>query len=341
MVTSANSDVNFDFFTQPIDVYLADGWLKARGTTLGADNGVGVACGLAVLEMAGQPDGSLKQHGMIEVLCTVDEETNMGGASALAPHPFLLSDILLNGDSEEEYSICIGCAGGAEFDVSPSVQREAAKDDSLVIRKLNMFGLSGGHSGVDIHRGKGNANKLLMQLLDMVSQKLPVRLISFQGGSAPNVIPREAVAVVAVPSAQLSDFEAEIHTELKRMQHTYLAVESSLVDGKRQSLINLSITAEEPNHLPLDVSSSQKVFDLVRIFPNGVIRLNYDVTDLVDTSINLSHVTLKAEETSFNVHGFGRSPSEVFISLVPSCFDRYAALTDPILLKKVSASIYP
>lgn len=200
MVPQKNNDTVHDFTKDPIQPYVDGEWVKARGTTLGADNGIGMASALAVLA-----DSSLT-HGPLEVLLTMTEETGMDGAFGLQPG-WLQADILINTDSEEEGEIYMGCAGGIDFVTTLPLTREAvpASHESL---KLTLKGLRGGHSGADIHMGLGNANKLLARFLAAHAAELDLRLVEFTGGTLRNAIPREAFATVSVDSSKVDSLKS-------------------------------------------------------------------------------------------------------------------------------------
>ena len=191
MVCQNNADTPHDFSCDPIRPVRRDGWLVAEGTTLGADNGVGVALILAVLE-----DCTL-QHGPIEALLTVDEEAGMGGARGLAPDA-LSGRLMLNLDTEAWGEFYLGCAGGLDVNVWRNGDSDAVPEGWFSWR-IGLRGLRGGHSGIDIHEERGNAIKLLVRILRDLENRLPLRLASLHGGTARNALPREAVAVVAIP----------------------------------------------------------------------------------------------------------------------------------------------
>ena len=192
MVPQKNSSVKHDFEKDPIDAYIDGDWVTARETTLGADNGMGAALAMAVLA-----DNSLR-HGPIEALFTIDEEQGMDGAFGLKPH-FLQGDILLNCDSEKEGELFVGCAGGANVNVSFQFKEDTYIPEGDVAVKVSLSGLKGGHSGVDIHLGRANANKLIFRFLKEAVCDYGARLSSVAGGSLPNAIPREAFAVITIP----------------------------------------------------------------------------------------------------------------------------------------------
>ncbi|MDW3081745.1 beta-Ala-His dipeptidase, partial [Vibrio sp. 1403] len=192
MVPQKNEDTDHDFTKDPIQPYIDGEWVTAKGTTLGADNGIGMASCLAVLASK-----DIK-HGPIEVLLTIDEEAGMTGAFGLEAG-WLEGDILLNTDSEQEGEVYMGCAGGIDGAMTFDIKRDAIPT-GFVTRQLTLKGLKGGHSGCDIHTGRGNANKLLGRFLAGHAQELDLRLVEFRGGSLRNAIPREAFVTVAVPA---------------------------------------------------------------------------------------------------------------------------------------------
>ena len=192
MVPQKNSSVKHDFLTDPIDAYVDGEWVKARETTLGADNGIGAALAMAVLA-----DNSL-EHGPVEALFTIDEEEGMDGAFGLKPG-FLKGDILLNCDSEKEGELFVGCAGGADMNVTFQFKEDTYIPEGDVAVRLRLTGLKGGHSGVDIHLGRANANKLMFRFLKEAVCDYGARLSAVEGGNLRNAIPREAEAVVTIP----------------------------------------------------------------------------------------------------------------------------------------------
>jgi dipeptidase D len=195
MVPQKNSATVHNFETDPIDAWIDGEWVKARGTTLGADNGMGVASAMSVLAAKDIV------HGPIEALFTCDEETGMTGAMGLQPK-WLKGDILLNLDSEEEGELYVGCAGGINANIEFEYDEVIIPED-VTPMKLSISGLKGGHSGLDINLGRGNANKLLVRFLKYATHELDVRLAEINGGGMRNAIPREAYAVVVVPNENI------------------------------------------------------------------------------------------------------------------------------------------
>ncbi len=271
MVPQKNKDTDHDFEKDPIEPYIDGEWVKAKGTTLGADNGIGVAAALAVLESQDI------QHGPIEALFTVDEETGMTGAFALEPG-FLKGDILINMDSEDEGELYIGCAGGIDTNAYFSYQEEQTPGDHQAYT-LDVKGLKGGHSGLDIHLGRGNAIKLLNRLLWRANRELQMRVAAIDGGSLRNAIPREASAVVTVPKDQAGAFE--------EMAMTMIADWKNEI-GKVDPGVALSVKSTEKPAKVMDMASTKNILNGVYGCPNGVIRVISDMPEVVETSTNLA-----------------------------------------------------
>lgn len=273
MVHQKNADTDFDFDTQGIQMYVDGDWVKAKGTTLGADNGIGVAAIMAILS-----DKDL-QHPPIEALFTVDEETGMTGAAALAPG-WLKGKILLNLDSEDERELTIGCAGG--IDVTAT-----AKYDTITVNanfhsyELFITGLTGGHSGMDIHLGRANANKCLNRILWELDRQIPMHIHQFDGGGLRNAIPREARAWIWIDDQHLPQAQ-QIIDELR----TTLQGEYKTTDP------NLQLHFQPHQHPSTAIAPPQQRAFLNAIYacPNGIYRLSPDVDDLVQTSNNLARV---------------------------------------------------
>lgn len=275
MVPQKNSGTDHDFEKDPIETYIEDGWVKAKGTTLGADNGIGAAAAMTVLE-----DTSLV-HGPIEALFTIDEETGMTGANELKPG-ILKGDILLNMDSEDEGELYIGCAGGVDSTGEFAFKSEAVPADFKAYR-LVVKGLKGGHSGLDIHLGRGNANKIINTLMLMAADKFKLRLAEFDGGSLRNAIPREAFATVVVPIEKAEKFEKFV-TEFEAI----VKDEFSETDGG--VAVNAE-TTDMPQNV-VDAKAQDQLFEAVAKCPNGVIAMSKDMEGVVETSTNLATVKM-------------------------------------------------
>ncbi|MCS2610976.1 aminoacyl-histidine dipeptidase [Halomonas dongshanensis] len=275
MVAQANADTPHDFEKDPIRTYVKDGWLHADGTTLGADNGLGVAAILAVLE-----DDTLT-HGPLEALFTLEEETSMGGALGLAEH-WLEGSLLLNLDSEARGEVYIGCAGGADVMVDAQLPGKALGDDEAVIA-LALTGLKGGHSGIDIHKPLGNANRLLVRALRALDM-LDARLIDYRGGTLRNAIPREAFATLALPADEL---EAACD-KIAKLEAVLKAELGSGDPGLSLTLTRVEKTAQEP----LTRDASAMLLAALTATPCGVERMSADVPGVVETSNNLGVLSL-------------------------------------------------
>lgn len=273
MVCEKNSDVTHDFSTDSIQAEKKGEWIQARGTTLGSDNGIGVAAALAVLE-----DDSLV-HGPLECLFTVDEETGLTGATKISPD-FLQGRILLNLDSEEEGVFTIGCAGGADSEIILPLEREGQLEGAVF--RLKLSGFRGGHSGLDINQGRGNAIKLLARMLFQASRTHSFQLVGIHGGNKRNAIPREAWADLAVPDAKSEETAGAFQELFNSIRQEYRTVESEA----RMSWE--PVTGEDRR--PLTPSSQQALVNLLFAMPHGVLSMHPEMKDLVETSTNLAIV---------------------------------------------------
>ncbi|MEZ4722838.1 MAG: aminoacyl-histidine dipeptidase [Flavobacteriales bacterium] len=288
MVHQKNNDTNFDFDSQGIIMYVEGDWVKARGTTLGADNGIGVASIMAILA------SNDIQHPSIEALFTIDEETGMTGAMGLKGG-LLEGEILLNLDTEDDDELTIGCAGGIDVTASGTYQIEPA-GTGWSCYQVTIKGLTGGHSGMDIHRGRGNANKLMNRILWNAANDLALRVHSIDGGSLRNAIPRESVAIVAIPEGNESKFDAFIN-----QYHETLKLEYSTTDP------DLTLMAESCDPATTLISAKDQMNLLRSIYacPVGIYRMSPDIEDLVQTSNNLARVLVR--EGSYSIQCLTRS----------------------------------
>ena len=278
MVCEKNNDVKHDFLTDPIETEIDGEWLKAKGTTLGADNGIGVATELAILA-----DDSI-EHGPVECLFTVDEETGLTGAFALQ-EGFMSGDILLNLDSEDEGELFIGCAGGIDS-VAEFTYKEVDVPAGYFCCKVQVKGLKGGHSGGDIHLGLGNANKLLNRFLSQTFKKYDMYLCEIDGGNLRNAIPREAYAVFAVPSGSKAGFEA-----------FYKEFAGELAAEAKFREPNFKIGIEEvPAASVIDAATQRNLLYALVGLPNGVIEMSLAMPGLVETSTNLASVKFEGDD---------------------------------------------
>ena len=275
MVHQKNSDTIFNFDTQGIEMYVDGDWVKAKGTTLGADNGIGVATIMSILA------SSDIAHPSIEALFTIDEETGMTGAKELDPSN-LSGTILLNLDTEEDDELTIGCAGGIDTNTIYSYKQKQVADNAIAY-KISIKGLLGGHSGMDIHKGRANANKLMNRLLYEANQELGIQLNAVDGGSLRNAIPRESNAVVVITAARKEKFNAFIKSFTDTIKAEFHAIEPSL---------SVSSTEAELPGFVMDEGDFTKIVNAIYALPNGVFRMSPDIADLVEASSNLARVII-------------------------------------------------
>jgi len=276
MVHQKNADTNFDFATQGIDMYVDGDWVRAKGTTLGADNGLGVATIMAILESTDIP------HPAIEALFTIDEETGMTGAMGLKGG-LLEGSILLNLDTEEDDEIGVGCAGGVDVTATRTYNEEETPEFKIGYT-ITVKGLQGGHSGMQIHEGLGNANKILNRLLFDGFENFGLRISEIDGGSLRNAIPRESKAIVAIDAihedafiAEMAEYANEIKTELKTKEPDLEIVVSK---------------TETPKNI-MDLGVQEGLTRALYAALNGVFRMSADIPDLVETSNNIARVIVK------------------------------------------------
>jgi len=276
MVCEKNSDVKFDFSKDAIQLKIEGDWLKAQGTTLGADNGIGVAASLAVLE-----DNSFT-HGPLELLFTVDEETGLTGASTIKPD-FLKGRKYLNLDSEEEGVFTIGCSGGGDTTFTIPVSKE--KVAGGVLLNVHVSGLKGGHSGLDIGTGRGNAIKFLTRILWDADREFTLSLVSFNGGNKRNAIAREAQAEIIVPADTKAKVIARLEALFRQIKFEFRSVEP---DAK------LEITTKNEALPPAFTEMSKRnLLNLLYALPHGVLSMSQDIPGLVETSTNLATIATK------------------------------------------------
>jgi dipeptidase D len=271
MVCEKNSDTPHDFTSDPIDVYVDGDWMKAKGTTLGADNGIGLSAALAMLE------DNIQVHGPLELLFTVDEETGLNGAGGLKSD-FLKGKILLNLDSEEEGVFFIGCAGGADSEISLPLKRKFSTGGDPI--KLTLSGLRGGHSGIDIHTGRGNALQLLARIL--FNLDVPFELVHLEGGNKHNAIPREVFAHVIVPKAETERFKKTVGKRFDDIRFEYKAVE-------KDARLKFDPAADY-HKTPMEESSKTAFISLLLGLPHGVGAMSQEIPGLVETSNNVAIV---------------------------------------------------
>ncbi|CAM4180036.1 aminoacyl-histidine dipeptidase [Flavobacterium weaverense] len=276
MVHQKNSDTVFDFDTQGIDMYVDGDWVRARGTTLGADNGLGVAAIMAILESTDIP------HPAIEALFTIDEETGMTGALNLKGG-VLQGEILLNMDTEEDDEIDIGCAGGIDVTATAEYDEDETPEGSVGYT-ITVKGLNGGHSGMDIHKGLGNANKIMNRLLFDGFDNFGLQISEIVGGSLRNAIPRESTAKVIIAGVYDEAFVFDMQQIVNEIKTEFSTTEP-----------NLEVVFEKMDVAPAKVMPSIAQFYFVRAMytaPNGVYRMSADFDNLVETSNNIAKVIL-------------------------------------------------
>lgn len=277
MVCQVNAGTLHDFERDPIHTAVRDGWVVAEGTTLGADNGIGVALALAALEQPGLT------HPPLEVLFTVNEESGMDGARGLAPGA-LQGKALINLDTEEWGHFYLGCAGGVDVEVRHECEQQEVPPDHALLR-FEVSGLRGGHSGIDIHLVRGNAIKLLAEALRDLSAHTDVRLITMKGGTARNAIPREAFAVCALPTEMASTIDAWVQHRHQAWRQRYAEEDAgvSFVCTHDDALPGKAISHEEQNRL----------LTFLDIAENGVTRISESFPGVTDTSSNLGVLALE------------------------------------------------
>ena len=273
MVCEKNKDTEHNFETDPIQTYIDGEWLRAKGTTLGADNGIGVATELAVLA-----SDDIK-HGPIECLFTVDEESGLTGAFALK-EGFMNGDILLNLDSEDDGELFIGCAGGANTTAIYPFPTEKAPQGWFFFR-VSVKGLTGGHSGDDISKNRANANKLLNRFLVQTMQKYGMRLADIEGGNLHNAIPREAHALCAVPMEYKEAVRVDLNIFISEIENEYSATEPNL---------SMDLESEAPVEYVMEQKAMERFLLSIYAVHHGVYAMSQDIPGLVETSSNLASI---------------------------------------------------
>ena len=291
MVHQKNSDTDFDFDTQGIEMYVDGDWVTAKGTTLGADNGLGVAAIMSVLE------SSSIQHPAIEALFTIDEETGMTGAMGLEAG-YLNGEILLNLDTEEDDEIGMGCAGGIDVTAKRNYSLENTPNNTLAYT-IKISGLNGGHSGMDIHKGLGNANKIMNRLLLDGFENFGLRISEILGGSLRNAIPRESKATVVIDAVSKEPFFFEMNELINNIYNEYKSLEKD---------ISIEIyETESPNSI-MELGVQEGFLKSVQTTLNGVYRMSPDIDGLVETSNNVAKIIVKGGKIQVNC--LTRSSSE-------------------------------
>lgn len=291
MVHQKNTDTDFDFDTQGIEMYVDGDWITAKGTTLGADNGLGVAAIMSVLE------ATTIEHPAIEALFTIDEETGMTGAMGLEAG-YLDGEILLNLDTEEDDEIGMGCAGGIDITAKRAYIQEKTLESTIGFT-IRVQGLNGGHSGMDIHKGLGNANKLMNRILFDGMENFNLKIHEIQGGSLRNAIPRESEAIIVIDSISKEPFLYEMNLLINDITAEYKHLEP-----------NLSITLTEtktPNTV-MEYGAQEGFIKSIYAALNGVYRMSPTIEGLVETSNNIAKIIVK--DGDIQVNCLTRSSSE-------------------------------
>lgn len=273
MVCEKDASVSHDFFNQPIETYIEDGWLKAKGTTLGADDGMGIAMALAIL------DSDEIKHGPLECLFTVSEETGLCGAQELQPD-MMNGTMLINLDSEDEGEIFIGCAGGVRTNIEFDYAKEEIPEGFFFVN-ISVDKLHGGHSGDDIDKGFGNANKILNRFLYESMDKYDLRLCSFDGGNLHNAIPRDAAAVIAVPSKDKEALRVDFNIFADKIQNELRSTEKS---------VEFRMESADSRQYCIDSQTARNFITAVQGAVNGVFAMCMDIPGMVETSSNLASV---------------------------------------------------
>jgi len=305
MVCEKNSNTYHDFDKDPIIPRVEGEWVKAQGTTLGADDGIGIATQLAIME-----DNTL-QHGPLEFLFTVDEETGLTGANGLKAG-FLESKILLNLDSEDEGELFIGCAGGKDTSITFTYSKVPVNYDCACFR-VKVTGLKGGHSGDDINKGLGNAVKILNRLLWNAGNHYEMRISTFEGGNLRNAIAREAFCTLLVPKRFQQDFVGYVKRFNAIVRAEYKTTEPDLL---------VSYEAAEMPSFVMDLSSQERLLNALYACPHGVIAMSADMPNFVETSTNLASVKFNDKQVMIGTSQRSSSESgkEDVVSMVVSVF---------------------
>ena len=275
MVHEKNNEVEFDFLNSGIKMYVEGDWVKADGTTLGADNGLGVAAIMAVLE------SKEISHPKVEALFTVDEETGMTGALNLSDS-ILSGKILLNLDTEEDDEICIGCAGGIDITMKRSYNLINSTNDEVCVELL-LNGLTGGHSGAEIHKGLGNSNKIIFEIINEINNHFKISICSVDGGGLRNAIPRESTAIISFSKDNFELFEEIIKKSLDMYKKRFQLTDSDL---------NLEFKLLGNGLKQLSREDSNELIKAINMCPNGVFEMSKSIEGLVETSNNLANIKL-------------------------------------------------
>lgn len=308
MVPQKNSDIDHNFEKDPIKPFIDGEWVTAENTTLGADNGIGAASIMAILE-----DNSI-EHGPIEALFTTDEETGMTGAFGLQPG-FLEGDILLNTDTEDEDEIIIGCAGGIEAIINIPIEKKNCPSD-LDQFDINIKGLKGGHSGIDINLGRANANKLMSSILKGLSEKFDLFVTAINGGNMLNAIPREATLSIAINPGNTEELTNYIKTKESEIIKTFSGIENNI-------RVNV-IASQNKATKYIDKEYIQKIMDTINTSPNGVVSYVPEMENVVETSLNLSIIKTNSDhiETDILIRSSDESKKTEVCTIIENSFKK-------------------
>lgn len=280
MVGEKQAGIVHDFDRDPIEPFIEEGWVKARGTTLGADDGIGIAASLAILA------SDDIEHGPLECLFTVDEETGMTGAFGIQPG-FVKGTVLLNLDSEDEGEVFIGCAGGIDTVATLRLKKKRSNRNCIAFRVM-VGGLQGGHSGDEIHKGLGNSIKILNRFLWNADQRFKIRLATISGGKARNAIPREAEAVITMPSGSKDLISVYFDSFVNIIKKELEAIEPDLY---------MKLEEVPPPELVISRKKQRRLFNTLYACPHGVVAMSQEIPGLVETSTNLASVMQHGEDT--------------------------------------------
>lgn len=303
MVCEKNSDKQFDFDKDPIQLKMEGEWLKADGTTLGADNGIGIATALAIME-----DDTLV-HGPIEALFTIDEERGLVGAMSISPD-WLTGRIMLNLDSEDIGLFSIGCAGGADSHLKIPVQRVKASGNQQV--ELHLSGLLGGHSGVNIHEGRGNALKILNRLIYQAGKEIPLEIVCFEGGDKHNAIPREAKVKIMIDGKNLAGLKKWLTKAIDEIRIEFKPVEKA---------ITLSVSELPGVEQVLAPVTHKTLLSLLFALPHGPLAMSREIKNLVETSNNVA--SIRCADDQIKIHCSSRSSNGAALK---ATLDKIAAI---------------
>lgn len=301
MVHQKNSDTHFDFENQGIEMVIDGDWVKAKGTTLGADNGIGVAAIMAILSSKDI------NHPAIEAFFTIDEETGMTGAMQMEGNMFE-GKVLLNLDTEDDDELSIGCAGGIDTNTKFSYELAEVQESTLCL-EIGIKGLLGGHSGMDIDKGRGNANKWMARILTSLNLKIGIQLVEFDGGGLRNAIPREAKAIIRIPDSKIVEFEDTLNEIIKNIQSEYMTIEPHF---------EIYLNKVENKDKPVSNKDCSKILNTLMNVHNGVYRMSPDIEGLVEASSSLARVLIRNGEfytQSLQRSSVDSTKEEVFLTV--------------------------